>query len=305
MPIFPYITALMYSLGGGNKFIQIFLIGLPIAIADSLVPIVIYLLFKSFKGEKIAFRSSMIYALNPISLLLIASARWDGLTLLLFLLGLVSISKNQTATSGFWAGFGYVTKQFPISLLLVFLLKTKSIRLTIIMSIISIAVTVIVLSPFLINCPATFFDNIFGHQIWRGHAGEKVGIGTIKNVFDHLGIPYAKIIWGVLFASLLGIPSLKADRRNYIYYAGILMVTLAFFTYVTHRHLLVWCMPFIILITLERKNYIPFILFFVGYAIRLIKPDWYFGLIHLGVGVWYYLALYRRMISGHLRQYLH
>lgn len=75
------------------------------------------------------------------------------------------------------------------------------------------------------------------------------------------------------------------------------MVTLAFFTFVTHRQLLVWCMPFVILITLDRKAFIPFALLFVGYAIRIIKPDWYFGFIHLGVGVWYYQALYKKMIS--------
>ena len=66
----------------------------------------------------------------------------------------------------------------------------------------------------------------------------------------------------------------------------------------THRQLIVWALPFFITITLDRIAYIPFLLICVGYAIRIIKPDWYFGLIHLGVGVWYYVAFYQELIRN-------
>lgn len=241
--------------------------------------------------------SSAIYALNPISLIEVGISHWDGFTVLFLLLGLLDMHREKTFRVGIWTGFGFLLKQFPLGLFPVFLLKTRSIKSTFVMGIAAALIILGAFLPFILNCPSVFVENLLGHPLWKGAASEEVGIGTIKNLFDHLSIPYAKVIWGVLFIGLLGLPSLKANSRNYIYYAGILMVTLAFFTFVTHRQLLVWCMPFIILITLERKAYIPFALLFVGYAIRIIKPEWYFGLLHLGVGVWYYVALYNVMIE--------
>jgi len=240
----------------------------------------------------------MIYALNPISFIEVGISHWDGFTLLFLMLGLLAIEKDQPFKVGLWTGLGFLLKQFPLGLFPVFLLKTKSIKSTFFMGLAALAVILTMFLPFILNCPGTFFENLLNHPLWTGSASEEVGIGTIKNLFDHLGMPYAKVVWGVLFLVLLGFPSLKANKHNYIYYAGILMVTLAFFTFVTHRQLLVWCMPFVILITLERKAYIPFALLFVGYAIRIIKPDWYFGLIHLGVGVWYYVAMFKRLVQA-------
>lgn len=294
-PFYPYLASFMLWMAGDVPFLQIFLIHLPLALGDALVPIVIFLLFRSVTNEKLAFMCSAIYALNPIALIEVAISHWDGFTLLFLMLGLLAMERSQPFNVGIFTGLGFLLKQFPLGLFPVLLLKTRSVKSTFRMGVAATLVILTILLPFLLSCPTTFFENLLNHPLWRGDASEKVGIGTIKNVFDHIGMPYPKIIWGVLFVSLVGIPSIKANKVNYVYYAGILMVTLAFFTYVTHRQLLVWCMPFIILITIEKKAYIPFILLFAGYVIRIIKPDWYFGLIHLGVGVWYYLALYQGM----------
>lgn len=295
-PFYPYLAAFMLGIAGDTEFLQIFLINLPLAIGDALIPIVIFSLFSAVKNEKLAFLGSAIYALNPISFIEVGISHWDGFTLLFLMLGLLAMQQEQSFKVGIWTGLGFLLKQFPLGLLPVFLLKTRSIKSTFIVGIVAAIVILVIFLPFLLNCPTTFIENLLNHPIWKGSASEKVGIGTIKDLFERFNLPYPKAIWGVLFLSLLGLPSLKANQRNYLYYAGILMVTLAFFTYVTHRQLIVWCMPFIILVTLERKAYIPFALLFVGYAIRIIKPDWYFGLIHLGVGAYYYLVLYQKII---------
>lgn len=294
-PFYPYLAAFMLWIAGDVEFLQVFLINLPLGLGDAFVPVVIFLLFKRVSNDKMAFLSSAIYALNPISLIEVGISHWDGFTLLFLMLGLLAMEQEKPFKVGIWTGLGFLLKQFPLGLFPVFLLKTRSIKSTFLMGIASAAIILFMFLPFIINCPSTFFENLLSHPLWKGAASEEVGIGTIKNVFDHLTIPYPKVIWGVIFLSLLALPSLKANKENYIYYAGILMVTLAFFTFVTHRQLLVWCLPFIIMITLERKAYIPFVLLFVGYAIRIIKPDWYFGLIHLGVGVWYYVLLFKQM----------
>ncbi len=294
-PFYPYLAAFLLWIAGDVEFLQVLLINLPLGVGDSLVPIAIFVLFSRFLNEKIATTSSIIYAFNPISFVEVGISHWDGFTLLFLMLGLIAMEQNKPMKVGLWTGLGFLLKQFPLGLFPVFLLKTRSIKLTFLMGIAALAVILSMFLPFILNCPGTFVENLLNHPLWAGTASEEVGIGTLKNLFEHVGLPYPKIIWGILFLALLGFPSLKANKHNYVYYAGILMVTLAFFTFVTHRQLLVWCMPFVILITLERKAYLPFFLLFVGYAIRIIKPDWYFGLIHLGVGVWYYVALFKRM----------
>jgi len=296
-PLYPYLAAVMLWLAGDIESLQVFLINLPLAIGDALVPVVIFLLFRKVKNEKHAFTCSAIYALNPISLVEVAISHWDGFTLLFLMLGLLAIERQQTFKVGVFTGLGFLLKQFPLGLFPVFLLKTRSIKSTLRMGIVAAVVIFTVFSPFLINCSVTFIENLLSHPLWQGAASEAVGIGTLKNIFNHIGLPHPKVFWVIIFLTLLGIPSLKMSEKNYVYYAGILMVTLAFFTYVTHRQLLIWCMPFIILITIEKRAYIPFMLLFAGYAIRIIKPDWYFGLIHLGVGVWYYITLYNELIE--------
>lgn len=296
-PFYPYLSAIMYWIAGSNAFLQVFLINLPLGLGDALVPVIIFKLLSMVKDRKLAFTVSAIYALNPISFIEVAISHWDGFTLLFFMLGLLAMEREQNFKVGLWTGMGFLLKQFPLGLLPVFLLKTRSFISTFWVGIIAAVVILAVFIPFILHCPETFIENLLSHPLWKGSASEEVGIGTLKNVFEHLLIPHGNIVWAALFLFLLVFPSLKASKKNYIYYAGILMVTLAFFTFVTHRQLLIWCMPFVILITIERKAYVPFVLLFVGYAIRIAKPDWYFGFLHLGVGVWYYVALYQKMIS--------
>jgi len=296
-PFYPYLATFMLWLAGANEHLQVLLINLPLALGDALVPIAIFLLIKRWKDEKLAFAASAFYALNPIALIEVGISHWDGFTVLFLMLGLLAMQKDQNLKVGIWTGMGFLLKQFPLGLLPVFLLKTRSIKSTFWVGLTAAGVIALAFSPFLLKCGETLFQNLLSHPLWEGSASEEVGIGTLKNVFEHLSIPYGNIVWLIIFLTLMVIPSFKASEKNYIYYAGILMVTLAFFTFVTHRQLLVWAMPFIILITLERKAYIPFVLMFVGYTIRILKPEWYFGLLHLGVGVWYYIALYQKMVE--------
>lgn len=294
-PFYPYLSSVLLLLAGSNEFLQVFFINLPLALGDGLVAIAIYILLLRSHTKHIAMTASAIYAFNPISFVEVGISHWDGFTSLFFMMGIIAMQKNKDVHVGIWSGLGFLLKQYPLGLFPVLLLKTRSIKKTFLAGFLAVGIILIVFSPFLIKCAPTVMDNLLNHPLWAGSASEGVGIGTLKNLFGHMGLPYPKVIWGILFLILLGLPSLRANEKNFIYYAGILLVTLAFFTYVTHRQLLIWCMPFVILITLERKAHLPFALFFVGYAIRIIKPDWYFGLIHLGVGVWYYIALFQKM----------
>lgn len=93
------------------------------------------------------------------------------------------------------------------------------------------------------------------------------------------------------FGALLGLVVPHANRASLFELTGIVMVVLAYVSYSTHRQLVVWALPFMIVFSVERKVPSPLVFVFVGYAIRLVKPAWYLGLVHLAAGAWYYAAM--------------
>ncbi len=296
-PFYPYLSALMNLLSGGNALLQSVLITLPLALGDALVPIAIYFLLINFRDQQFALKAGAIYALNPLSIIEVGIAHWDGFTTLFLLISLIYLHHEKTVKSGVAAGLGVLLKQFPLAVVLISFARDRDFKKAFLLGITTIALVVIGFLPFLLKCPDTFFTNLMGHPLWRGVASVGVDIGTIKSLVLNLGIPHGKVIWLVLFVTLLAVPFFKTNSDNYFYYAGLVLVTLAYFTFVTHRQLIVWAMPFLITITLDKKAYVPFLLIFVAYAIRIIKPHWAFGFIHLGVGVWYYVAFYRALTS--------
>ena len=291
-PLYPYISSLMNWASQGNKHLQPFFINLPLALGDALVPIAIFILMVALGKSNIAKKCSIFYSLNPICILEVGIAHWDGFTTLFFLVSLIFIHQGKWHISGIWAGLGALLKQFPVTIILIAFAKSKDFPKSFLLGIVVLAVVFMGFLPFVLHCPETFFQNLTSHPLWQGDASTKVGIGTVKDLFEHMYIPYSKGVWFVLFVVLIAVPFFMAKQDNSIYFAGILMVTLAWFTYVTHRQLIVWAMPFLIMITLERRQYWAIIVVFIGYFIRILKPDWYFGLIHLGVGIWYYYLFF-------------
>lgn len=297
-PFYPYLSALMNLLSGGNALLQSVLITFPLALGDALVPIAIYFLFKSFKNEKLALTAGIVYALNPLSIIEVGIAHWDGFTTFFLLISLIYMNRDKMIPSGVAAGFGVLLKQFPLAVVLISFARDKNFKNALLLGITTVGVVLLGFLPFILKCPDTFVQNLLSHPLWRGVASTGVGIGTVKSVFQNIGMPFPKMVWLGLFAAMLAIPFFKTNQKNYMAYAAIVLVTLGYFTFVTHRQLIVWCLPFLIIYTLEKKAYIPFVLVFVGYAIRIIKPDWYFGLVHLGVGAWYYVAFFKELVAN-------
>jgi hypothetical protein len=294
-PLYPYLSGFLDWLSPANEYIQVMLITLPLTIGDALVPLLILLIFQQLGHERTGIMASIIYALNPISIIEVGLAHWDGMTTLCFLVSLYYLHRNEWKLSGIAAAFGTLLKQFPLAILLIAFVRDKKFWRTTWMGLIIVGIVLIGFLPFLINCPETFIQNLLGHPLWKGAASEKVGIGTVKDLFGHLYIPSPKIIWLILFVGLIGVPALRTNERNYVFYTALVMVTLAYFTYVTHRQLVVWALPFMIALCVDMKKYWPLVVVAIGYAIRIIKPDWYFGLIHLGIGVWFYYQFWIRI----------
>ena len=264
---------------------------LPAALGDALIAIALYVLLKKLDKGNLALPAATIYALNPISIYEIRLAHWDGLTVLGMLAGLQALAAGRTKVSGALSGLGALLKQFPLVLLPIAALKERNLRTIAWMTAVASVIVVAGFSPFLIACPEKLIASISSHPLWNGEAPGGVGVGTVQQLFEKLGVPQPKVVWASVFFLLLGYPALKANEKTYFHFTGLVMVVLAYFTYATHRQLVVWALPFMIVFSLERRAFFPLVLVALGYAIRVAKPDRYFGIVHLVAGGWYYVAL--------------
>ena len=295
MPIYPYISGFMYTISPKEPVILSMFIRLPMTIADSLVPFAIYLLLKSMNQERIGQWASMIYAINPISIYEIALSHWDGMAVLFALLGLTAIIKNKMEVAGVFAAIGFMVKQFPLAIILVGILHTKNLKRSLRMIISSVFVILLILGPFLIICPTDFINGIFSHKVYLGTEGEGIIVGSVASIFQYLPEPWGRVLWGILFGLALLIPMLKVRQENILQFTGLLFVLLSIFVYVTHRQMIVWCLPFLFILLVQKwdRAWIPVLLLGIGYWIRLIKPPFYFGIIVLIAGIWLYYLFYQ------------
>jgi uncharacterized membrane protein len=304
MPIYPYISGFMYLISPKEPVILSMFIRLPMTIADSLVPFAIYLLMKSMNQAKIGQWASIIYAINPISIYEIGLSHWDGMATLFALLGLTAILKNKMEMAGIFAGIGFLVKQFPLAILLVGVLHTKDLKKSFRMIICSFFVVILILGPFLIICPTDFINGIFSHKVYLGTEGEGIIVGTVASIFQYMGEPWGRILWGILFGAALLIPMVKVKQENILPFTGILFILLSVFVYVTHRQMLLWSLPFVFILLVQnwKRTWVPVILLGIGYWIRLIKPAWYFGIIVLIAGIWLYYLFYQDLNEIYIRE---
>src|SRR5262245_21589783 len=280
-PLYPYLSALMLRLSPDVSFVRAAFLMLPAALGDALIPIVLFVLLRKLEKEKLGFPAAAIYALNPISIYEVRLAHWDGLTTCAVLLGLYALIAGAGARSGAIAGVGALLKQFPLALVPIAAFSRRKPKTLLLMAGTAAGVTALGLLPFLLECPETLVRSLASHPLWNGSAPQGVGVGTVQQVFAELGVPQAKLVWAFGFSLLLIAGTLRANPSNVFYFTGLVMVVLAYFTYATHRQLVVWALPFMIVVALEMKAPWPLVLVGAGYAIRLLKPAWYLGFVHL------------------------
>lgn len=294
MPVYPYLSAFMYWLSPKDPIIVSVFIRFPMVLFDSLVPLAILLLMKSIRQLKIGIWASMLYAINPISIIEISHSHWDGMATFFVLIGLTAIINNQVNRAGAYAGLGFTIKQFPLLILLFGALYTRNMKKILRMIVFAVLVTVFVLGIFLILCPNEFITGIFHNPIHKGGGSKNIIVGTVASVFDNLGVPNGKIVWGILFALAFLVPMWKVRPETILPFAGLTFVLLSIFVYVTHRHMLIWLLPFVLILLIKnwRAALAPIILLGYGYWIRLVKPDWYWGLPLLFAGIWLYILFY-------------
>lgn len=299
MPVYPYLSAFMYLISPDDPVITSAFIRFPMVLFDSLVPLGIVMLMRSLHQVRIGIWASVIYALNPISIYEIGLSHWDGMASFFVIAGLAAIINDRMERTGFLAGLGFTIKQFPLVILLFGTLYTRNIKKIGRMILFSAVITAIIIGPFLVLCPIDFLDGILGHSVHSGTGSQKVLVGTVAGVFENIGVPYGKPIWAVLFTVALIVPMFRVKPHNIVSFAGLTFVMLSIFFYVTHRQMIVWLLPFVFILVAKdwRISLVPALLLGLGYLIRVIKPDWYWGIVILISGVWFYIIYYWRLTS--------
>ncbi|MCK5560362.1 MAG: glycosyltransferase family 39 protein [Thermoplasmata archaeon] len=275
-PIFPYLSALFYSLGPNTEpHIQAVLVNFPAIIGDSLVAVVLFKIFRSRGFTSIALWSSIFYAFNPVSMLQMADSRFDGLAILFMLLAFDSMLKNNWLFVGIWAGIGFCTKQLPIIILFIYPIYHHHNFQNVIRAILTALGTILAILGYFIVYAPEMFGQIYTHVVYTTEISTVMLIGTFKYFIEPFG-PLGTIIWGVIFVIIVLIILyllLKFELRLFEFLAVVFLV-LGYLIISPSRPMSTWVVVF--LCVLLAKNFrfylVPFLAIFLAYFIKLHKP---------------------------------
>ena len=242
-PIYPYYTAIAYSLFGDSYLALMF----PAILGDALIAPLLFILTKNHW-------IASLYLVSAVSIQECSNAHWDGLTTLFLLL---AISYDDDVKFSVFTAVGIGLKQFPAVTLVRVFLGWKEVRKLIITALITLAIV----GVFLICCPREFIDGITGHPVYAGEGSETALIGSMAWF-----VPYWA--WAIIFISMLVISLLTFRASNYRNTVGILVFLATFMMFVTHKHTEIAFIPFTLLL-MQRSRYWILAYLFCQYFIML------------------------------------
>ncbi|MCG3217976.1 MAG: DUF2029 domain-containing protein [Candidatus Heimdallarchaeota archaeon] len=264
MPIYPYISVLMYLLASpfNSDLFMGLMIKLPLAIGDGLIPIVIYLIAKRLDYERIAVSSSAIYALNPMTMQEVSYAHWDGLANLFVLLAILFILYDRPYMVGLLISIGFFTKQFPLFFLGVVCVywrndMKKLLKVGFSFSSFGVILLALVLLPYGTSL-SVMYESITYHPIYQGEtqmdAGEeKTPSGIIQYTIQILRFLFGgdfnawKVVWMIILAFMLALPLVlfmfNPEEENIIAIVIIQLILLSVFFISIHDQFLIWPIP--------------------------------------------------------------
>ncbi len=250
MPLYPYYTAVAYSIFGDS---YLALMSLAI-LGDALIA---PFLFWRTQNHWIAG----LYTFSVVSILVTGEARWDTLALLFML---AALSYEDDLRFSFFTAIGFCLKQFPVVAMVRLLLVLRG-EVKVVGELRKLAFTValsaIILSAFLVCWPQEFWDNIVGHPVYQGEVGKGAIDGSMAAI-----MPYW--LWLPVFIGLMAVTLYTFHASNYRNTVGILLFMITFMLFVTHKHTEVLFIPFSLLL-LQRSRYWILAYLFCQYFIQL------------------------------------
>ena len=250
MPIYPFITALMVVLVGTNsEIITGIAIKLPLAVADACLPIIIYKIGLRLNKSKEGLITSIFYAINPISILEVYWARWDGFASLIVFIAFYYMLQNRPYHFGVMISLGFLLKEFPLFLFGIAIVYWQKDWRKIIKSISTfITSTLFIFGLVMIPYGTTLnqvIDDLLGHPIYSA-----MSFISITPSFSEIDELILVSLWFIIFMTIEIIPLIIYYRypdESIIIDVITLQVTfLSIFFIYTHCWWLLWLLPWLI-----------------------------------------------------------
>ena len=214
---------------------------------------------------------SLVYAVNPITVLIVSTLGFtDSFSLLFLVLAAVAFELKNSRYKYIWAGFFLAVSisAKPIALVYIPYFLYRSERLFILL--ISLLVSFFILnSYYFIGAP---FDHvvemlllIFG-KITSGHQSGVLGFGALSDVIG-MGAIKAISVLGLLVLVIVYVLQIRSDPIDFIL---IIFSILLVFRYNFHLQYMAWIVPFAII---SHKNIFPYLMV-GGLALVAVVSSW-------------------------------
>lgn len=264
MPIYPYISALAILLvGTENETLTAIAIKLPIAIADSLIPIIIYKIGIRLNYRREGLMASLIYAVNPLSILEVQWARWDSFASLTVVLAFYLMLQKRSVLFGLTVALGFMLKQFPLFIFgLAFVYWRTEIKMIVrsivVFSLTTIIILCAVLLPFDTSLSQMISD-LSNHPSYQGYSISVLLANNCHYLFDNIGFCYNFEvsnelfirIWLLIFLLFQLYSLLLFDKNltesNLIEVITLELTLLSLFFINRHVQYVVWLLPWVLL----------------------------------------------------------
>lgn len=245
MPIYPFIAALMVMLvGTNNEIITGIAIKLPLAVADACVSIIIYKIGLRLNKSKEGLITSIFYAINPISILEVYWAHWDGFASLIVFIAFYYMLQNRPYHFGVMISLGFLLKEFPLFLFGIAIVYWQKDWRKIIKSISTfITSTSFIFGLVMIPYGTTLnqvIDDLFGHPIYS----------PMRFIGTHQYLLILVSLWFIIFMTIEIIPLIiyyrYPDESIIIDVMTLQMTFLSIFFISIHSQFLLWLLPWLI-----------------------------------------------------------
>lgn len=174
----PYLPLQMYVMGAMAYLSQetglpyVVAVKLPAVIADVALTALIYHAIRSTRGHPWSAYAALLYALNPVSLLVTAyHGQFESITLLLLVLSWWLWERRRATGSAAALGFAILNKTWPVVFLPVIFLRLRDWRGRIVYSLIALGIPVLFVAAYLVIFSADSAPMLRRALTHRGVAG--------------------------------------------------------------------------------------------------------------------------------------
>ena len=256
----PYLPFEMYWMGLA-KWISLQLHGqfttvvklLPI-VADAIISLVIFIILRRSLPEHQAFFGSLVYALNPVPIMVSAyHGQFDSVALLFLVLGVWQASRSDLYAGG-WMGLGILAKSWPVLALPSLIISFNSNKQRWVILITSCAVPILGVIVYVFRFHARFVTVIL-NALSYNHGIGVWGYTYLLRLLGYLLPTWWAQVFSAIYSNarfitlaiLIVIWWLVARKEHLV--AGVLTILVGFlaFTHAFAIQYLIWLIPFAIL----------------------------------------------------------